>query len=39
MPCPRDDAGLWYVWALSWICEKNHKKNYKEKNCCNPQYF
>ena len=39
MPCSHDDAGLWHAWALSWICEKNHKNNYIKKICCNPQYF
>jgi ribosomal protein S3 len=27
------------AYALSWVCEKNKKKNYMEKNCCNSQYF
>jgi hypothetical protein len=38
MSCPRDAADLWHVCSLSWICGKN-KKNYMEKNYCNPQCF
>jgi hypothetical protein len=27
------------AYALLWVCEKNKKKIYMEKNCCNSQYF
>jgi hypothetical protein len=39
MPCPRAAAGLWHACALSWTYEKNIKKNYMKKDCCNLQYF
>jgi hypothetical protein len=26
MSCPRDAVGLWYAYAMLWVCGKNKNK-------------